>query len=94
MPERCLAEGKSAACTIPATKHEQEVGMHRQRAFLLFALLAAALALAAGVKTSGAQDAPSIPDFSGVWGNPFLTGGLEPPLSGPGPVTNRSRRMA
>ena len=27
-----------------------------------------------------------------MWGNPFLTGGLEPPPSGPGPVTNRSRR--
>jgi hypothetical protein len=27
-----------------------------------------------------------------MWGNPFLTGGLEPPSSGPGPVTNRSRR--
>ena len=47
---------------------------------------------AAGSATSGAQGAPSIPDFSGIWGNPFLTGGLEAPTSGPGPVTNRSRR--
>ena len=40
----------------------------------------------------GSQSAASVPDFSGIWGHPFLTGGLEPPLSGPGPVTNRSRR--
>ena len=33
----------------------------------------------------------SIPDFSGTWAHPFLNG-LEPPLSGPGPVTNRVRR--
>jgi hypothetical protein len=39
---------------------------------------------AAGSATSGAQGAPSIPDFSGTWGNPFLTGGLEAPTSGPG----------
>jgi hypothetical protein len=42
--------------------------------------------------TSGTQVAASIPDMSGTWGHPFLTGGLEPPASGPGPVTNRSRR--
>jgi len=41
---------------------------------------------------SAVQSAASLPDFSGTWGHPFLTGGLEPPLSGPGPVTNRSRR--
>src|SRR5271169_5219062 len=34
----------------------------------------------------------STPDFSGIWGHPYITGGLEPPLVGPGPVTNRSRR--
>jgi hypothetical protein len=40
---------------------------------------------------TGADTATSIPDFSGVWSHPFLTG-FEPPASGPGPVTNRSRR--
>jgi hypothetical protein len=35
--------------------------------------------------------AAPIPDFSGVWSHPFLTG-FEPPASGPGPVTNLSRR--
>src|SRR6266436_8498186 len=41
---------------------------------------------------SGKEGAASIPDFSGIWGHPYLTGGLEPPPSGPGPMTNRSRR--
>ena len=33
----------------------------------------------------------TIPDFSGLWGNPYLYG-IEPPLSGPGPVVNTARR--
>src|ERR1700674_1733574 len=37
------------------------------------------------------QGTASIPDFSGVWGNPYFYG-IEPPPSGPGPVVNRSRR--
>jgi hypothetical protein len=41
--------------------------------------------------TMGADKANSAPDFSGIWSHPFLTG-FEPPASGPGPVTNRSRR--
>src|SRR5215469_13932258 len=40
---------------------------------------------------SSARGTASIPDFSGVWAHPYLTG-FEPPASGPGPVTNRSRR--
>src|SRR6202011_1983314 len=43
-----------------------------------------------GAAASGAP-AASIPDFSGVWWHPSLPG-FEPPASGPGPVTNRSRR--
>jgi len=79
--------------TISPTNHEREVGVRKQRAFLLSAIFAAAAAMpawgqplvpAAGSATSGAQGAPSIPDFSGIWGNPFLTGGLEAPTSGPG----------
>jgi hypothetical protein len=31
------------------------------------------------------------PDFSGVWGNPYLYG-IEPPLSGPGPLVNEVRQ--
>src|SRR5438552_13876794 len=33
----------------------------------------------------------AIPDFSGIWSHPYLTG-FEPPASGPGPVKNKSRR--
>jgi hypothetical protein len=39
---------------------------------------------------SGKQSAAAIPDFSGIWAHPFLTG-FEPPASGPGPARNRSR---
>src|SRR3984893_992320 len=35
--------------------------------------------------------AQGIPDFSGTWAHPYLTG-FEPPASGPGPVRNKSRR--
>src|SRR5437762_12649583 len=41
------------------------------------------------MSASAAQGA--IPDFSGIWAHPFLTG-FEPPASGPGPVRNKSRR--
>jgi hypothetical protein len=34
--------------------------------------------------------AASIPDFSGIWGHLSLPG-FEPPVSGPGPVVNKSR---
>src|ERR1700733_4346872 len=37
------------------------------------------------------QSAASIPDFSGIWAH-LTWPDLEPPLAGPGPVTNRSRR--
>ena len=46
---------------------------------------------AAGAATSGAQGVAPIPDFSGIWGHPYLPG-FEPPLSGAGPVVNKSRR--
>src|ERR1700678_1109024 len=70
------------------------------RGFLLLVTFAAAAATpalsqtatpAAGAAISGTQRAASIPDFSGVWRHPSLPG-FEPPASGPGPVTNRSRR--
>jgi hypothetical protein len=46
---------------------------------------------AAGTAASATQGAASVPDFSGIWWHPSLPG-FEPPASGPGPVTNRSRR--
>jgi hypothetical protein len=74
--------------------------MNAQRNLLLSATLLMTLAAAAGF-ASGQQAPPaadafkqsaaSIPDFSGIWAHPYLTG-FEPPASGPGPVTNRSRR--
>src|ERR1700677_533709 len=72
----------------------------QRRDFLLVATLAAAVAMpawgqtvapAAGPANSVASGAASIPDFSGVWRHPSLPG-FEPPASGPGPVTNRSRQ--
>ncbi len=72
--------------------------MHRQRNFLLFVALAAAVATPAvgqtvtlGVEPAGAtQGAASIPDFTRIWSHPAFPW-FEPPASGPGPVTNRSR---
>ena len=73
--------------------------MHRQQDFLFVVMLAAAaMTPAAGQDVtpavrsgnSGTQSAASILDFSGVWSLPSLNA-LEPPLSGPGPVRNRSR---
>jgi hypothetical protein len=64
---------------------------------LLFLTLAAAVGApalgqtqAVGPGAGGAQSGASIPDFSGVWRHASLPG-FEPPASGPGPVTNRSR---
>jgi hypothetical protein len=55
-------------------------------------LLSVAAVVAIAVSAdSAAQDRKAIPDFSGIWAHPFLTG-FEPPASGPGPVLNRSRR--
>src|SRR5713101_3458392 len=73
----------------------------RRECFLFFVTLVAAAAMPAlgqtvapsvGPAGAGTQSTASIPDFSSIWGHPYLTGGLEPPLSGPGPVRNRSRR--
>ena len=64
-------------------------------------LLLVALASATGTPSFGETADPTnvstgrgiqntVPDFSGVWTKPYL--GIEPPLSGPGPVTNTARR--
>jgi hypothetical protein len=69
------------------------------QSFLLLAILAAAAAMpalgqilapAAGSADGASPSAPSIPDFSGIWSHPYLTG-FEIPFSGPGPVLNKSR---
>jgi hypothetical protein len=73
--------------------------MHRQRNFLLFIALAAAVATPAlgqtvtsgvGPASGETNGATSIPDFTRVWIHPGFPW-FEPPASGPGPVTNKSR---
>jgi hypothetical protein len=56
--------------------------------FLLAMALAGAIATPALGQTAS-QSAASIPDFSGIWLHPGL--GFGPPLSGPGPVRNKTR---
>jgi hypothetical protein len=71
-----------------------------KRDFFLLAVLVTAAAGPALEQTtaplrapveSGAQSAASLPDFSGVWRHGSLPW-FVPPASGPGPVTNKSRR--
>src|SRR5258705_12509990 len=57
---------------------------------LLWAALAAVIATSALAQTPASVAKPAIPDFSGVWAHPFLTG-YEPPATGPGPVLNTVR---
>jgi len=70
----------------------------QRRELLLVVTLAAAVATPALGQTpaapavSAAQSAVSIPDFSGIWSHAAL--GFENPISGPGPVRNRSRTAA
>jgi hypothetical protein len=52
---------------------------------------AAAPALGQTVGPSGKAAKSTIPDFSGIWWHQSLPG-MEPPASGPGPVTNLVRR--
>jgi hypothetical protein len=86
---------------MPRANRERELRMNlKRRDFLLLVTLVAATATPAFAQTVAPavgphaieQSAASIPDFSGIWGHPYLTGGFEPPLSGPGPVRNRARR--
>jgi hypothetical protein len=70
--------------------------MNVPRDFVLLAILIAAAVTPAsgqapGPANSSTQSAVSVPDFSGVWTH--ASGfGFDPPLSGPGPVINRSRQ--
>jgi hypothetical protein len=71
------------------------MNMQSRKLFLLatlatFAMPALGQAPAPAPAKSGSS-AASIPDFSGVWRHPSLPG-FEPPASGPGPVTNLTRR--
>ena len=72
--------------------------MNGHRNFLVFVTMATVVATPALTQTvtsgggpaGGATSAASIPDFSGTWNHPAFPW-FEPPASGPGPVTNRSR---
>jgi hypothetical protein len=73
--------------------------MYGYRNFLLFVTLATAAATPALAQTPTPEGVPvgkashsaaSIPNISGIWNHPAFPW-FEPPASGPGPVTNRSR---
>jgi hypothetical protein len=61
--------------------------MNVRRNFPVLVVLTAVLAAPAAAQTT--SPAASIPDFSGAWAHPGVGFGL--PLSGPGPVRNKSR---
>jgi hypothetical protein len=61
------------------------------RTLIIATTFAAPLCSSAAFTQERGQGTASIPDFSGVWGNPFLYG-IEPPRSGPGPVVNKVRQ--
>src|SRR5438874_12543425 len=71
--------------------------MQRRKIVLSLKLAAIAAACVLPQTSDGApagavaQSSASVPDFSGVWRHGSLPW-LIPPASGPGPVTNRSRR--
>jgi hypothetical protein len=73
--------------------------VRRKRDFLHVIMLATAvstlgvaqtIASEGGPASGAANSATSIPEFTGVWSHPAFPW-FEPPASGPGPVTNRSR---
>ena len=76
--------------------------MRRQRNFLPFIALAAAVATPAlgqtgtsgrGLGSGETNSAASIPDFSRIWRHPSFPW-FEPPASGPGPRRERSSEAA
>ena len=59
------------------------------RTLTVGAAIAVISAAALNLPASRAESATPIPDLSGHWARPYV--GFEPPLSGPGPIVNRSR---
>ena len=95
-----LDSGKSGTLRNVETKRIMEQNMAARRCDFLLLGLMLALVGAPGFGQTAPEDgrgkgalqsAASIPNFSGNWAHPFLTG-FEPPASGPGPVRNTSRR--
>ncbi len=62
---------------------------HIDRADVLLVMTLAAAATGPATVTRAAPNATTVPDFSGIWAHPAL--GFESPVSGPGPVRNKSR---
>ena len=65
--------------------------MARWGFFLSLMVAAGAATLAYGQDAARIARPASVPDFSGIWAH-FTWPDFEPPVSGPGPVTNTSRR--
>src|SRR5215471_14337640 len=100
-----LLDSQKEAVALIESSRETMNGRKREFAaagFLLLLTLAAmaAATLAVGqdvapavgqARSRGVQGAASIPDFSGIWAH-LTWPDFEPPVGGPGPVTNRSRR--
>ena len=61
------------------------------RTSILATAAAATLFASVAFTQESRQGTVSIPDFSGIWAHASDAHGFEPPLSGPRPVTNRSR---
>jgi hypothetical protein len=67
-----------------------EVGVNVRWDFLLLVAVSVTAATLGAAQTAGSIPDLSRPDLSGAWAHSALNG-LELPLSGPGPVRNRSR---
>ena len=79
--------------TLPILRHIAMTPSYPLRTITkpLVAIVVAVLMVGAGDVVAQQSAAP--PDFSGIWGHPYWPS-FEPPASGPGPVTNRSRVRA
>src|SRR5579859_4686329 len=70
----------AAAWELPAEYKEEERMNSLRRDFLVVVTLAAAtpaLGQTVAPTIASAKSGASIPDFSGIWGHPYLTGGFE-----------------
>jgi len=83
----------AGSAVLPTLQYIGNARSHPLRTIpkLLVTIVMATLTVGAGEAV--AQKIAPPPDFSGVWGHPYWPS-FEPPASGPGPVTNRSRVRA
>jgi hypothetical protein len=61
------------------------------RAVIIATGAAAALFSLPAFAEQPSQGTAPVPDLSGIWTHPYIPG-FEPPISGPGPIVNRSRQ--